>query len=119
MPVAKGLKQPTCSGSVMFFKSAPGHLILFLSAPNAQPSDGNHVRNRLNFRRHSNTTAAMELHLIALVLTKLFWELPVYSDQSLGCELRRGSSRRLLSMRNRPFTLATGVMLMLGVAGPA
>jgi hypothetical protein len=58
-------------------------------------------------------------HLIALVLTQLVMELPVYSDQSLGWALRRGSSRRLLSMRNRPFTLAYGAMLMLGMAGPA
>src|ERR1700720_255274 len=30
-----------------------------------------------------------------------------------------GETRRLLSMRSRPFTLADGVMLMLGMAGPA
>src|ERR1700720_4353352 len=30
-----------------------------------------------------------------------------------------GETRRLLSMRSRPFTLAYGIMLMLGMAGPA
>ena len=43
-------------------------------------------------------------------------ELPVYSDQGLGWNCAKESSRRLLSMRNGPFTLAYGAMLMLGMA---
>jgi len=51
-------------------------------------------------------------------LKQLVLENPVYSDQSLGWHCVE-DLRRLLFMRNRLFTLAYGVMLMLGMAGLA
>jgi periplasmic protein CpxP/Spy len=56
--------------------------------------------------------------LIALVLTQPRCGIArlLISESLLG--LRRESSRKVLSMRNRPFTLAYGVMLMFGMSGP-
>jgi hypothetical protein len=45
--------------------------------------------------------------------------LRVYSDLSLGWNCVEDTQGGLLSIRNRPFTLAYGVMLMLGMAGLA
>src|SRR5260221_5255254 len=46
-------------------------------------------------------------------------ELVVYSDESLGWGGVERFSRGLLTMRNRPFMLVCGIMLMLAMAGPA
>src|SRR6266478_438762 len=51
---------------------------------------------------------------------QLVLENPVYSDQMrVSGGIASSLSRRLLFMRNRLFTLAYGVMLMLGMAGLA
>src|SRR6202051_3394776 len=57
-------------------------------------------------------------HVIALVLTQPLAEFRVYS-MTFSAGLCQVSTRRLLSMRNRPLTIAYGVMLVLGMAGPA
>jgi protein CpxP len=49
---------------------------------------------------------------------QLVLENPVYSDQSLGCDGVE-DLKEVASMRNRSFTLAYGIMLMLGMAGAA
>jgi DNA anti-recombination protein RmuC len=49
---------------------------------------------------------------------QLVLENPVYSDQSLGCDGVE-DLEEVASMRNGSFTLAYGIMLMLGMAGAA
>jgi protein CpxP len=46
-------------------------------------------------------------------------ELAVYLDDGPGWNGVEGSSRGLLTMRNRLFTPAYGIMLVLAIAGPA
>src|ERR1700693_5055833 len=56
-------------------------------------------------------------HVIGLVLTQPLAKWLVYSIR-FSAGLRRVSTRRLLSMRNRPLTIVYGLMLTFGMAGP-
>jgi K+-sensing histidine kinase KdpD len=50
---------------------------------------------------------------------QLVVEFPVYSDESLGWDYVEDLKEFAPPMRNRPSTLAYGVMFMLGIAGAA
>ena len=48
----------------------------------------------------------------------LFWNGALIQIE-VSARIASRTSRRLQSMRNQPFTLAYGVIVMLGMAGPA